>query len=164
MGRHGTTWNSSLPLPLLVTLLKSVKTRGIEIRAVAEGAVGVAMNVVLRPEFAVGSCGTDIKASTAQCVKEQGSAPTIDQLAFSIEGDMIVGKKSLTGGIFSTKKVGPVFVGAEGSIGGGFQKEPGIVHEPGHESKVVLWRKISIGVVAKNGFAQKGRGLVGGCG
>jgi hypothetical protein len=77
---------------------------------------------------------------------------------------MIVGKKSLVGRIFSTKKVGPVFVGAEGSIGGGFQKEPRIVQEPGHECKVILWREICIGVVAKNGFSEKRNGLVRGCG
>lgn len=122
------------------------------------------MNVVIRPELAVGSCGTDIKASTAQCVKEQGSPPTVNQLAFSIEGDMIVGKKALASRIFSTEIVGPVFVGAEGSIGGGFQQETGIVHEPGHESKVVLWREITNGVVAKNCFAEEGRGgPVAGC-
>jgi hypothetical protein len=63
---------------VLVTRLKSIKTRRIEFRAVAEGAVGVAMNVVVSPELSVGSRGTDIKASTAQRVKEQGSPPTVN--------------------------------------------------------------------------------------
>jgi hypothetical protein len=67
---------------------------------------------------------------------------------------MIIRKKSLMGRIFSAKKIGPVFVGAEGSISSGFQQELRIVHEPGHESKVVLWWKIGVGVVAKNAFSE----------
>ena len=118
------------------------------------------MNVILSPELAVRSCGTDIKASAAQCVKEQGSAPTVNQLAFGVQGDMIVGKKSFVGRIFSAEKVGPVFVGAEGPIGSRLQEKLRVVHESGQESKVILWREVCIGVVAKNCFSEKGRGLV----
>jgi hypothetical protein len=114
------------------------------------------MNVVVSPELPVGPGRTDIIAPTAQCVKEQGSPPTVNQLAISIERDMIVGQKSLVARILSTKKVGPVFIGAQGSIGGRFEQQPRVIHEPGHESEVVLWREIGIGVVAKNCFTQQG--------
>jgi hypothetical protein len=106
------------------------------------------VDIIVGPEFVVRPGGSDIEASTAQCVKEQRSAPTVYQLAIGIQSHMIIREKSFVGRIFSTKKVGPVFVGAEGSIGGGFEEELGIVHEPGHESKVVLWWKIGVGVVA----------------
>ena len=115
------------------------------------------MNVVIGPQLAVGSCGADFKAASANRMKEQRGAPTIDELAIGIQGDMLIWEKTVAREVFSAKEIGPIFVGAEGTVCCGFEQEAGIVHEAREESEIVLGGKVCIGVVAKDSFAKEGK-------
>ena len=131
------------------------QARGRQLRAPAERAIGVAVQVIRRPQFFVRTGGAKFKSSSAKRVEEKRRTPTIHQLALCIQGDALVGKKTFTRRIHPAKRRRPVFIRAHRTIRRRLHEQSEIVHQARDQGKIVLGRKFGVGVIAQDGFAKQ---------
>src|SRR5215831_20093516 len=129
-------------------------------RAVAEGTVGIPLDVVIRPKLSVRTSGSDLILAPAYSVEKERSAPAINELVLRVQSTARVGQKTLPGRVHTAQGSRPVLIGAKGTICGGLDQEREIVDQLRHEGQVVFGWLARVGVVAQdrasNGFAALG--------
>jgi hypothetical protein len=94
-----------------------------------ERTIRVELNVILGPKPPVRTSGPDLETAAPQRVKKERSSPTVDQLALTVEANMLIRDEPLTRRVLATQSLGPILIGAKWPICGGFDKEREVIHQ-----------------------------------